>query len=153
MKLTKVRIKNYKCIHDSTEFDIDDITCLVGKNESGKTAVLEALHKFNSFDHSRNFDYQQDYPFVDLEKNEDGVIEATFSLEQEDIEEIERFLTCKCVNTSAPTITLLGGYSNTRSVSKYGFEVDIDGIIKHISTTTGIKINPSMKDSTKIAKD
>ena len=25
MKLTKVHIKNYKCIHDSTEFDIDDI--------------------------------------------------------------------------------------------------------------------------------
>ena len=153
MKLTKVRIKNYKCIHDSTEFDIDDITCLVGKNESGKTAVLEALHKFNSFDHSGNFDHQQDYPLEDLEKNENGVIEATFSLEQEDIEEIERFLACKCVNTSDPTITLLGGYSNARSVSKYGFEVDIDGIIKHISTTTGIKINPSMKDSTKIAKD
>ena len=28
MKFTKVRIKNYKCIHDSTEFNIDDITCL-----------------------------------------------------------------------------------------------------------------------------
>ena len=153
MKLTKVRIKNYKCIHESTEFDIDDITCLVGKNESGKTAVLEALRKFNPFDSAAHFDRSNDYPFADLEKNKDGVVEATFSLEQEDIEEIENFIECKCVNTSTPKITLLGGYSNARSVSKYGFEVDIDGIIKHISTTTGIKINPSMKDSTKIAKD
>ena len=153
MKLTKVRVKNYKCIHDSTEFDIDDITCLVGKNESGKTAVLEALHKFNSFDHSRNFDHQQDYPFADLEKNEDGVIEATFSLEREDIEEIERFLTCKCVNTSDPTITLLGGYSNAISVSNYGFEVDIKAIIKHISTQTGIRITPSTRALLKVAHD
>ena len=62
MKLTKVRVKNYKCIHDSTEFDIDDITCLVGKNESGKTAVLEALRKFNPFDSAAHFDRSNDYP-------------------------------------------------------------------------------------------
>lgn len=47
MKLTKVRITNFQCIHDSTEFDIGDITCLVGKNESGKTALLKALYRLN----------------------------------------------------------------------------------------------------------
>ena len=159
MKLTKVRIKNYKCIHDSTEFDIDDITCLVGKNESGKTAVLEALHKFNPFyptnPDSIKFDRSNDYP-VEVptgSKLEDNIVEATFSLEQEDIEEIENFITCKCVNGSEPTITLLGGYSNTVSVVKYGFEVDLDAIIEHISTAAEIKTNPSMKDPTKLAKD
>jgi energy-coupling factor transporter ATP-binding protein EcfA2 len=45
MKLTKVQILNYKIIHDTEEFTIDDITCLVGKNESGKTAILQALTK------------------------------------------------------------------------------------------------------------
>ena len=30
MKLTKVRIANFQSIHDSTEFDIADVTCLVG---------------------------------------------------------------------------------------------------------------------------
>ena len=159
MKLTKVRIKNYKCIHDSTEFDIDDITCLVGKNESGKTAILEALHKFNPFDPTDQkpikFDHPSDYPveIVRSPKLENDVVEATFSLQQEDIEEIEKFITCKCVNTIEPTITLSGGYSNTGSVVKYGFEVDLEAIIKHISTTTEIKTNSSMKDSTKLAKD
>lgn len=159
MKLTKVRIKNYKCIHDSTEFDIDDITCLVGKNESGKTAILEALHKFNPFDPtdpaSIKFDRLNDYPveIAQSHKLENDIVEVTFSLEQEDIEAIEEFITCKCVNASEPTITLLGGYSNAVSVSKYSFEVDIEAIIKYISTTAGIKTNSSMKDSTKLAKD
>ena len=36
---------------------------------------------------------------------------------------------------------------------KYGFEVDLDAIIKHISTATEIKTNPSKKDPTKLAKD
>ena len=153
MKLTKVRIKNYKCIHDSTEFDIDDITCLVGKNESGKTAILEALNKFNPFDTAPGFDRLNDYP-VENNRTENDVVEVTFSLEQEDIEEIEKFITCECVNGSEPTITLSRGYSDTvPSVVKYGFEVDLDAIIKHISTTTKIKTNPSMKDSTKLAKD
>ena len=153
MKLTKVRIKNYKCIHDSTEFDIDDITCLVGKNESGKTAILEALNKFNPFDTAPGFDRLNDYP-VENNRTENDVVEVTFSLEQEDIEEIEKFITCECVNGSEPTITLSRGYSDTvPSVVKNGFEVDLDAIIKHISTTTKIKTNPSMKDSTKLAKD
>ena len=131
MKLTKVRIKNYKCIHDSTEFDIDDITCLVGKNESGKTAILEALHKFNPFDPTDQkpikFDRLNDYPveIAQSHKLENDVVEVTFSLEQGDIEEIEKFITCKCVNTIEPTITLSSGYSNTGSVVKYGFEVDL----------------------------
>ena len=156
MKLTKVRIKNYKCIHDSTEFDIDDITCLVGKNESGKTAILEALHKFNPFNPTNpaatEFDRSNDYP-VENNRTENDVVEVTFSLEREDIEEIEKFTTCKCVNGSEPAITLSRGYPNTVSVVKYGFEVDLDAVIKHISTTTKIKTNSSMKDSTKLAND
>ena len=155
MKLTKVYIKNYKCIHDSTEFDIADITCLVGKNESGKTAILEALHKFNSFDPPAHFDRSNDYPIeVPTGSKLGNIVEATFSLEQEDIEAIEKFITCECVNASEPTITLSRGYSDPEpSVVKYGFEVDLDTVIKHISTTTEIKTNPSMKDPTKLAKD
>jgi predicted ATP-dependent endonuclease of OLD family len=48
MKLQKVQIKDFRCIDDSGEFVIDDVTCLVGKNESGKTAILKALHKLKT---------------------------------------------------------------------------------------------------------
>ena len=40
-----------------------DVTCLVGKNESGKTAFLEALHRANPFGGpGRGFDELRDYP-------------------------------------------------------------------------------------------
>ena len=42
MKLTGVEIKDFKSISDSTPFEVGQITCLVGKNESGKTALLQA---------------------------------------------------------------------------------------------------------------
>ena len=45
MKLTSVQISNYKCIRDPCSFTISDITCLVGMNEAGKTAILEALYR------------------------------------------------------------------------------------------------------------
>jgi predicted ATPase len=50
MKLTAFRIHRYKSILDSGWIDVSPLTVLVGKNESGKTTVLKALHKFNPFD-------------------------------------------------------------------------------------------------------
>ncbi|GIS64963.1 MAG: hypothetical protein CM1200mP3_12110 [Chloroflexota bacterium] len=49
MKLTRARVRNYKSIDDSSWVNIEDITALVGKNESGKTAFLQALRKINSY--------------------------------------------------------------------------------------------------------
>ena len=40
-----------------------DVTCLVGKNESGKTALLQALYQANPFGTAdRGFDELRDYP-------------------------------------------------------------------------------------------
>ncbi len=48
MKLTKFRIKNYKSIADSGDcYFADKFTILAGKNESGKTSILEALADFH----------------------------------------------------------------------------------------------------------
>jgi len=49
MQLKAFRVLFYRPILDSGWVDIDDITVVVGKNESGKTALLKALHKFNPF--------------------------------------------------------------------------------------------------------
>src|SRR6056297_649738 len=48
MKLKSFRIKNFRSIVDSGWCDLsnDNITALIGQNESGKTSVLEALHSF-----------------------------------------------------------------------------------------------------------
>jgi energy-coupling factor transporter ATP-binding protein EcfA2 len=39
----------YKCIVDSGWVEVPSLAVLVGKNESGKTSLLKALHKFNPF--------------------------------------------------------------------------------------------------------
>jgi predicted ATP-dependent endonuclease of OLD family len=50
MKLTAFRIRNFRSIVDTgwQNLSPDNITCLIGQNESGKTSVLEALKIFNS---------------------------------------------------------------------------------------------------------
>jgi hypothetical protein len=50
MKLTSFRIKNFRSIVDTgwQNLSPDNITCLIGQNESGKTSVLEALKIFHS---------------------------------------------------------------------------------------------------------
>lgn len=45
MKLTEVRIKNFRSFKDGT-IPFDDYTCLVGPNGTGKSAVLMALNVF-----------------------------------------------------------------------------------------------------------
>ena len=50
MEIKSFRIKNYRSIKDSGVCYLsgDNITILAGKNESGKTAILEALEDFNT---------------------------------------------------------------------------------------------------------
>ncbi len=49
MEIKSFRIKNYRSIKDSAVCYLsgDNVTILAGKNESGKTAILEALEDFN----------------------------------------------------------------------------------------------------------
>ncbi len=51
MKLARFRIQHYKPIVDSSDCYLgSDMTILAGKNESGKTAILEALRDFDDQD-------------------------------------------------------------------------------------------------------
>lgn len=45
MKLKKVRIENFRCYKDIT-VDFDDLTTIIGKNDIGKSSILEALEIF-----------------------------------------------------------------------------------------------------------
>jgi predicted ATP-dependent endonuclease of OLD family len=49
VKLTRVRIENYRSIVDSGTIDIEDgVTVLIGKNEQGKSNTLRAIRAFNA---------------------------------------------------------------------------------------------------------
>ena len=57
MKLSQVRVQNYRCVRDTGWFEVEQAkTILVGPNEAGKTAVLEALQRINPPDGVTRFD-------------------------------------------------------------------------------------------------
>lgn len=94
VKLKKVRIQNYKSIEDSGEFSVGDLTCLAGKNESGKTAILQALRRLNPVEESeRSFDHTMEFPRSRLHESGDGagqrVLTTTWELSDADVAAVE----------------------------------------------------------------
>jgi AAA ATPase domain len=47
MNLTKFRVKNFRSINDSGDVDVETLTALVGRNESGKSNLLLGLSTLN----------------------------------------------------------------------------------------------------------
>lgn len=83
MKIIKFRIKNYRSIIDSGDcYLTDNITILAGKNESGKTSVLEALEDFDTDRQIR----EEAKPIKD--PNSLPEISVTFEIEKDDLEDI-----------------------------------------------------------------
>jgi energy-coupling factor transporter ATP-binding protein EcfA2 len=63
MNLKRFRVWKYRNIQDSGDVQLDsDLTCIVGKNQSGKTSLLRALHKFNPRDKSEKYSLSSDWP-------------------------------------------------------------------------------------------
>ena len=92
MKLISVQIKNFRSIDDSGQFTVEDVTCLVEKNDSGKTAVLEALNKLKPSSGSKVLNKELDYPRKRLVQYENDygdtqavVIRTTWSLEDTEV--------------------------------------------------------------------
>ncbi len=96
LTLKKVEINKYKSFLSLQSTSIEkDITAFVGKNESGKTAFLEALAKFNYFqdDPKYKFNVTSDYPRTELKRYQKGdeeceVIKCTFEISVELINKI-----------------------------------------------------------------
>ncbi len=56
MRLRKFRARAYRCIHDSGEIRVGDLAAFVGRNESGKTTILQALTLLNKDQHVSDLD-------------------------------------------------------------------------------------------------
>jgi energy-coupling factor transporter ATP-binding protein EcfA2 len=95
MLLSRAVVKKFKSIDDSEVVAFEpDVTCLVGRNESGKTAFLEALARLNPVaDDPLAFDELRDYPRHLRGRERDGIadfvpVSATFELDDGDVEEL-----------------------------------------------------------------
>lgn len=146
MKLTNVTVYKYKSYDQQQSFPVDDdITIIVGKNESGKTAILEAIAKTNYFSDDGDFKFNptHDYPRKEKKKYDKSgeigkAISCTYLLEQEEISEIEKYLGCGVVSKWEFTVTTK--YDNRRTVTHP--EVDTNKFLEFI----GNKYNLNSKN-------
>jgi AAA ATPase domain len=137
--LTKAQVFKYKSIENSSPVEIgDDVTVLVGKNESGKTAFLEALDKSLSLEDA-TFNFVFDYPrkdYVRYRPQHDAksfakVVDLTFRIEKDLADKINRE-----VFHGAEIIK--PGYSFTRTTN-YGNENSIDFAIDLTAAIAALK--------------
>jgi energy-coupling factor transporter ATP-binding protein EcfA2 len=119
MKLNKVRVTNFRSVEDSGDFDIGDLTCLVGKNEAGKTAILHALRGANPND-AFKYDQTRDYPRRFLskfdERHPDGssvVAKTYWTLDDNDVAALEAKLGKGCLSSREVVISRSIGTDTT----------------------------------------
>jgi hypothetical protein len=137
MKLTSVHVREYKSIQDSNRFEVGDVTCLVGKNEAGKTAVLEALSRLNPLIPTKTFDITDDYPRANVEEYQQEleqkkrkptvVVNATFTLTDEEMQGPREEFGDDVFKS--PSFDLSRGYSKTLYV---GVEVDEKAAVHYL---------------------
>ena len=87
MQLKSFRVKKFRNIEDSGEVELlDALTCVVGKNQAGKSALLRALHKFNPH-RPEPYDMRREWPRGQrTERNDQQVVcEVHFTLSSEEL--------------------------------------------------------------------
>ena len=90
MHLKAFRVKKFRNIEDSGEVELlDALTCVVGKNQAGKSALLRALHKFNP--HLPDpYDMRSEWPRGQRTQrnNKQAVCEVRFTLSPEEVKKL-----------------------------------------------------------------
>ena len=78
MRLRKFRVSAFRCIHDSGEIKVGDLAAFVGRNESGKTTILQALTLLNKEEGLSELDLCDE--MTEELKSEINVVEGEFEL-------------------------------------------------------------------------
>ena len=87
MRLRKFRARAYRCIHDSGEIRVGDLAAFVGRNESGKTTILQALTLLNKDQQVSELDLCDE--MTEELKEEVRLAEGDFELNHEEIKLIK----------------------------------------------------------------
>ena len=96
MHLKSVQVTNFRSVDDSESFELAPVTCLVGKNEAGKSAILLALAALNPHDATPIvLDRERDYPrrlltqYESTHGDQDAIaISTTWELAESDVQSI-----------------------------------------------------------------
>ena len=146
IKLTNIEILKYKSFTTPQSVHIeDDITVLVGMNESGKTSILECLAKTNYFETDEKFKFNQtlDYPRKELksinksDENPNAII-CRYKLSKQLIDFIEHLLG-KGTWQGKDEITVTSSYKDGATLIS-GVSINFEAFLKHFNLS-GISEN------------
>ena len=84
MRLRRFRIRAFRCIHDSGDVTVGDLAAFVGRNESGKTTILQGLILLNRDEIVSDLDLCDE--MVEELKSEIKVAEGVFELNERERE-------------------------------------------------------------------
>lgn len=148
MKLKEYRVREFRSIWDSGPITVDNqTTCFVGKNEAGKTTILNALYRTNPIRKGDAvFDETYDYPKREVEdyrfavesgeREEAAVVECLYELEKDDVAAVENVFGPKVLKSSTFKRTTYYGEANSR----YTMVCDDTAARKHLAS------NPALPD-------
>lgn len=116
MRLKSFRVRNYRSINDSGEIMASRITALLGRNESGKSNLLRALHSLNPISGFEALKPIKDFPrHKRLEECTDNtpVLSTTWVLDDDDKEALIEIIPRA---TDVSTVVIGRKYGKTRTV-------------------------------------
>lgn len=159
MLLKDVRIQDYRSVEDSGIVPIEiDVTCLVGKNESGKTAFLQALHLLNPLNPIKSkskYDEVMDYPSRKSSAykkiratNPATVVTAVFTLEADELAAVRQEFGPACF--TGETVTVQAGYHSNKT---FAAEISTAAALKHLIAgleVPSVELKP-IKEATTVA--
>jgi len=123
MKLTRLRIRNFRCYKNEIAFDFEDMTAFIGKNDVGKSTVTDALDIFLNDgtpdkDNASNTGNKKDLAiiceFADLpisvilDENFPTTLQAEFLLNEHGLLEIHKIYSG---HTTSPKCTSIAAYA------------------------------------------
>jgi hypothetical protein len=141
VKLVKAQIQNFRSIEDSGEFEISDLTCFVGKNEAGKTALLQALlgvQPIGAFAYEQIRDYPRRFLSRYEERHEGGkslVAKTHWALDPADSENLTSRLGPNALAAEGIEIT---SYMGNQAQPVWSVPVNATACLQHLIASRGL---------------
>lgn len=87
LRISKFRVQNFRNVRDTGSIDLENVTTLIGKNESGKTSTLEAIAYFSEDQPLDDRDISNDIDLSNTDPSDLPIVTLEFQLDEEAIEE------------------------------------------------------------------
>ncbi len=157
MRLTSFQVTNYRSVRDSGLIKVEQITSLLGRNESGKSNLLRALHSLNPAEGFERLspikDFPRDQPLGEC-TDETIVLRTQWVLEESEREELTQIWPRAI---ASETINVLRAYGTTRSIGipKHDLELaekEVTSKLKKVVAALGALVDGMPDDDPKKEK-